>query len=138
MKRMSDHEQFQLSLFWLETEGPSRVWRGLFLFLLSPANSAREGCTWCSGEPSHQVAGSKHPVSVFAGEGICTAQHSYMFCRRGICTATFTKDSSSQLRQHDQISHARAHPAASREILGRNIFCCYTRSVEISDLLQRI
>lgn len=63
MKRMSGHEQFQLSLFWLETEGPSRVLRGLFLFLLSPTSSAREGCTWCSGEPSHQVAGSKHPVS---------------------------------------------------------------------------
>lgn len=70
MKRMSGHEQFQLSLFWLETEGPSRVLRGLFLFLLSPTSSAREGCTWCSGELSHQVAGSKHPVSVFAGEGL--------------------------------------------------------------------
>lgn len=70
MKRMSGHEQFQLSLFWLETEGPSRVLRGLFLFLLSPTSCAREGCTWCSGEPSHQVAGSKHPVSVFAGEGL--------------------------------------------------------------------
>lgn len=70
MKRMSGHEQFQLSLFWVETEGPSRVLRGLFLFLLSPTSSAREGCTWCSGELSHQVAGSKHPVSVFEGEGL--------------------------------------------------------------------
>lgn len=70
MKRMSDHEQFQLSLFWLETEGPSRVLRGLFLFLLSPTSSAREGCTWCSGEPSHQVAGSKHP-SPYLREKVC-------------------------------------------------------------------
>jgi len=45
--------QFQLPLFWLETEGLSRVLRGLFLFLLSPTIVLLEPCTTTHIEQAH-------------------------------------------------------------------------------------